>query len=138
MPCIERICVHYLLNLLFCQAMFPDSLSLLHSTIIFVYNAWRRARVCTGPVSGTQAHAARGRVPGERLLCWSRRRRRWLRPHVPEANILRQAACLHTRAPAWHAAATTPRLPWTQVASKRGPEEPTVWPKDLASTFSAR
>jgi len=49
---------------------------------------------------------------------------------VPEANVLYQAA--------WHAAAATPRLPWPQVSSKSGPEETTVWPKDLASTFLAR
>jgi hypothetical protein len=49
---------------------------------------------------------------------------------VPEANVLYQVA--------WHAAAAPPRLPWTQVASKSGSEETTVWPKDLASTFSVR
>jgi hypothetical protein len=49
---------------------------------------------------------------------------------VPEANVLRQAA--------WHAAAATPRLPWTPLSSRSSPEETTVWLKDLASTFSAR
>ena len=49
---------------------------------------------------------------------------------VSEANVLRQAA--------WYAAAATPRLPWTLLSSRSGLEETTVWPKDLASTFSAR
>lgn len=102
----------------------------LHSTTIFVYNAWQRAQVCTRPVHGTQACSARGLLSRARLLCWSRGGRRPLRMRVPEANVLRQAA--------WHAAAATPRLPWTLLSSRSGLEETTVWPKDLASTFSAR
>lgn len=102
----------------------------LHSTTIFVYNAWQRAQVCTRPAHGTQARSARGLLSRARLLCWSRGGRRPLRLRVPEANVLRQAA--------WHAAAATPRLPWTLLSSRSGLEETTVWPQDLASTFSAR
>ena len=70
----------------------------LHSTTIFVYNAWQRARVCTRPVYGTQARFARGLITRECLLCWSRGRKRPQRPRVLEANVPRQAACPHRRA----------------------------------------
>src|SRR4029453_6682748 len=102
----------------------------LHSTTIFVYNSWQRAPVCTRPVHGPPAGSARRTAARARLLCGSGGGRRPLRLPVPEANVLRQAA--------WHAAAATPRLPWTLLSSRSGLEETTVWPKDLASTFSAR
>src|SRR5262245_25404096 len=87
----------------------------LHSTIIVVYNAWQHAQVCTRPVHGPQTRFARGLLARARLLCWSRGGRRPLRLRVPEANVLRQGA--------WHAAAATPRLLWTPLSSRSGPEE---------------